>query len=269
MLLSSFFMVVISSCKKDQVKDYLETRYPPTLTASTSDLSLSFADAAKEALKLTWTNPNYQFTTGASSQDVSYKVEIDIAGNNFTNPQKQTVSVSKDLSISFPVATFNDYMLNQLQLKPGIEANLEIRVISSLGTNGAASLISNVIAVTATPYAIPSKVKLPKNYELFIVGNATDWGWNNPVPVPLQQFTSIDSTLYEITIPLIGSNSYTFLPVNGDWGTKYSIKTKNDPAEVNGGDFQLGGEDILAPAASGSYKITVDFQRGKFTVLKQ
>ena len=143
MLLSSFLIIVVSSCKKDEVKDYLETRYPPTLTASTSALNLSFADAANEVLKLTWTNPNYQFTTGASSQDVAYKVEIDIAGNNFTNPQKQTVSVSKDLSISFPVATFNDYMLNQLQLKPGIEANLEIRVISSLGTNGAASLISN------------------------------------------------------------------------------------------------------------------------------
>lgn len=268
MLLSSFFMVVISSCKKDQVKDYLETRYPPTLTASTSDLSLSFADAAKEALKLTWTNPNYQFTTGASSQDVSYKVEIDIAGNNFTNPQKQTVSVSKDLSISFPVATFNDYLLNQLVLPPGVEANLEIRVISSLGTNGAASLISNVLAITATPYAIPPKVNPPATGDLFLVGDATSGGWNNPVPVPEQQFTQISETLYEITVNLVGGKQYLFLPKNGDWSHKFACKKTADQS-ADGGDFGYDSSDNFpGPAAGGNYKISVDFQRGKYTVTK-
>ena len=78
----------------------------------------------------------------------------------------------------------------------------------------------------------------------------------------------MSATFYTINIPLIGGNSYTFLPTYGSWNDKYSIAVKNDPSEINGGDFQWQGNDILAPPASGNYKIDVDFQRGKFTVTK-
>jgi hypothetical protein len=84
-----------------------------------------------------------------------------------------------------------------------------------------------------------------------------------------QKFTQLSSTLYEITIKLTGGASYTFVPVYGNWDNKYSIKVKNDPNEIYGGDFQVGGEDILAPPVTGNYKITVNFQLGKFTVVKQ
>jgi starch-binding outer membrane protein SusE/F len=273
-LLFSFLLSsVMWSCKKDDNKDFFEGGTPPVLTASTATLNLTFANANNQALLLSWTNPNYKFTTGLSSQDVSYLIEIDTAGANFTNPQKQTVAVSKDLSQSFIVSQFNDYLLNQLVLKPGIPHNLEIRVKSAL-TNNAVTLISNVIKITATPYAIPPKVAPPTTGQLFIVGSATPGGdahgWDNPVPVPTQQFTQISSTLYEITIPLIGGKEYLFLPLNGDWGHKYAVPDKTVAGLSDGGDFGFDKSDNFpGPAASGTYKIQVDFQRGKFTVTKQ
>lgn len=238
--------------------------------ASAGQVNLNYLDAAKTALSLQWTNPEYQFTTGVSSQDVTYTVEIDTAGANFTNPARKQVVVAKELAISFLVSELNDYMLNQLSLKKDIEHTLEVRVISSLN-GGAVPLKSNVITLKATPYAIPPKVKLPASGELFITGSATPAGWMSGGDAPLasQKFTQVSETVYEIVIALSANNSYTFVPVYGNWDNKYSIAKKNDAAEVEGGDFQLGGEDILAPAASGNYKIQVDFQRGKFTVTKQ
>src|SRR5450432_2874824 len=151
-----FIAVVILSCKKQENKDYLVSSTTPVLTSSFNAANLSFVNSGNIALSLSWTNPNYQFTTGLSSQDVSYLLEIDTTGSNFTNPQKQSITVSKDLGLSFTGSQFNNYLLNEL-LAPGVPHNIEIILKASL-VNSAATLISNVVKLTATPYAIPPKV---------------------------------------------------------------------------------------------------------------
>lgn len=261
-----FFAVALVACKKDDVKNYFEGGTNPVLTANkTGNLPLTFVNKDAEAIKITWTNPNYKFTTGLSSQDVNYSIEIDTTGANFTNPKKQTVNVSKELTKSFTQGEFNDFLLNQLVLVPSIPHNVEIRVKASLA-NGAVPMLSNVLKFTITPYAIPPKVT--PSVDLFIVGNATPGGWNNPVPVPAQKFTKLTSTTFELTVALTGGNSYLFLPVNGDWTNKFGCIGGNNSNNVNGDDFKSGGGDMLAPAANGNYKIQVDFQRGKFSATK-
>ena len=267
-----FFLLLlaatIASCKKDEIKSYFEGGTQPVLSANKATLALSYANRDNEAVTLSWTNPNYQFSSGISSQDVSYLIEIDTTGANFTNPQRQTVAVSKDLSKSFTQGVFNDYLLNQLVLKPSVPHNIEIRATSTMAGT-AAPLTSNVLKFVVTPYAIPPKVDPPITGKLYLVGSATSGGWNNPVPVPSQQFTQVSATLYEITVPLTGGGSYLALPLNGDWGTKFGgAGASNNSNNVNGDDFKNGGSDLLAPAASGNYKISFDFQRGKFTVTK-
>ena len=269
---SLFFSVIICSCKKDENKIYLEIGSTnPVLSSSVNGviLPLSFAAKDNEALNLSWTNPNYKFTTGISSQDVFYQIEFDTAGANFTNSKKQTISINKDLNKSILVSELNGYLLNQLQLSTGASHDIEIRIKSSL-INEAAILYSNVLKYKVTPYAIPPKIAPPASNTLYITGDATAKGWMNggDAEVLNQKFTKISTTLYETTVALNGGKSYTFVPVYGNWDSKYSIAVKNDPTTVFGGDFQIGGEDILAPATSGIYKIQVDFQRGKFTITK-
>lgn len=270
-LLFSFSLVavVLMSCKKDENKDYYLGGTAPVLSSTSPTIPLTYATAANNAITLNWTNPNYNFTTGISSQNVNYILEIDTTGSNFTNPNKQSVSISKDLSLSILQTTLNDYLLNQLQLVVSVPHNIEMRVKSTLG-NGSALLISNVLKFTVIPYAIPPKVNPPASGHLYLVGSATAGGWNNPVPLPTQEFTKISSTVYEITVPLIGGNEYLFLPVNGDWSHKFACK--NTPAGTTantGGDFGYDWNDNFpGPTASGNYKIQADFQRGKFTVTK-
>ena len=63
--LSSLLFMVVISCKKDENKVFLEEGKDPVLTASTGAINLAFANADKEAVKLSWTNPDYRFTTGS------------------------------------------------------------------------------------------------------------------------------------------------------------------------------------------------------------
>ncbi len=264
-----FAAIIMNGCKKDENKVFLQTSTPPVITTQMG-AEVTYANAALPALTLSWTNPDYMFNTGVSSLDVSYKIEIDTA-TDFSNPAKATIAVSKDLSHTLLVSELNDVMLNTLQLKAGVSHTLQMRVIASL-INNAGPVISNTVQLVTTPYAIPPKVTPPSTGTLYITGAATPGNWQcgcGEAELTSQKFTQQSETLYVLpSIQLTGGQSYTFIPVYGSWSVKYSIKIKNDPDEVNGGPFQVGGEDILAPAATGNYKIEVDFQRGIFTVTK-
>lgn len=265
-LLFTFLVAgTISSCEKKVEMISYEGGTPPALTADRSAVALSFVNQSSTGLKLMWTNPDYKFTTGISSQDVSYLLEIGTEGTSFS-PVKQ-LTISKDLSYTFTQGELNDYLLNTLNLPPAVVANVQFRVTSRL-LNNTVPLTSNVMKFVLTPFAIPPKVTPPASNALFIVGSATPGGWNNPVPVPSQQFTRTSPTFYTITVPLIGGQSYLFLPVNGDWSAKFGVIGGNNSNNPNGDDFRNGGGDILAPTASGNYKIDVDFQKGKFTLTK-
>jgi len=275
LFLSSLLATTIVSCKKDDVKDYFNGGTPPVLsvqtnTSSSSSVSLVYADAAKTALTLSWTNPNYQFTTGISSQDVQYTVEIDTAGSNFTNPNKKQIVVSKDLKLTILESELNDYLLNQLALQPSMPHSLEFRVTSGLSGN-TVPLTSNVAALIATPYTIPPKVAPPTAGTLWIVGSAVASGWSNPLPSPYdnnQEFTKISNTLYELVVPLIPGGGYKLIQTQGVWGTQYHAL--DGTADLSG-DFEQKDSDpqFPAPAVAGTYKISVDFQRGKYTLTKQ
>ena len=270
-LLSTILACTLWSCKKDENKDYYTGGNGPVLTANNNAIILSFINKDQEAVKLMWTNPNYKFTTGVSSQSVSYLIEIDTTGSNFTNPNKKSIALSSQLSTSFSQGEFNDYLLNQLNLKPNIPHNIEIRVTSTLGNN-AVPLVSNILKFSVTPYAIPPKVDPPSSGTLYITGSATPASWQCGCGEPellTQKFTQVSPTLYVLSsIALTGGNSYLLLPVYGSWSAKYGGTGGNNSNNVFGDDFRANGSDLLAPALSGNYKIEVDFQRGKFTVIK-
>lgn len=257
------------SCKKDENKITFEGGTNPVLTADRQGaLPMAFLTQDQVAVKLSWTNPEYRFTTGVSSQDVTYILEVDTVGANFTNPNKKSIAISKDLSITLTQRQVNDIILNQLQLDLNSSHQLEMRVRASLFNNNGI-LYSNTLSFTAQPYSIPPKVTPPADGHLFMVGSATPGGWNNPVPVPSQEFTRVSNTLYELTVNLNGGGSYLFLPINGFWGAKFGCLGSNNTNNPDGDDFKPEGGDMIAPASSGLYKIVVDFQRGKFSLTRQ
>jgi hypothetical protein len=266
-LIAILLLLFAVSCKKDEKQVIYQGGTAPKLTVQ-QGAEVAYVNASQTALTLTWTNPSYVFNTGVSSLDVNYNLEIDTAAD-FSSPSKKVIVVSKDLSYSISVSDLNDILLNQLVLQPGVLHTLQIRVVSSM-TASSAPLASNTVQLQVTPYAIPPKVQPPASGHLYIVGDATAGGWNNPVPMPAQEFTKVSDTHYTITVSLIGGKEYLLIPVNGDWTHKYSVKDKTVSGLNGGGDFGLDLKDNFpGPGNSGTYKIDVDFQRGKFTVTPQ
>ncbi len=104
---------------------------------------------------------------------------------------------------------------------------------------------------------------------LFIVGDATPGGWNNPVPVPSQEFTRINSSQFELTINLEGGKEYLFLPVNGDWSHKFATDDPSAEGAKMRGTFRYdASSNFPAPDESGSYKIEVNFVDNTYKLTK-
>lgn len=265
----------LASCKKDENKIYYDGGTAPVLTASvTTPLVLDSTKKNTEAMKFSWTNPEYKFTTGVSSQDVIYILEIDTTGANFTNPKKQEIAISKNLESSFTVKDLNT-ALSKLEVAENKPHNIEFRLRATLGS-GSVPIYSNVIKRTVTPY-LDVVVPLPPTNQLYITGDGTASGWTNTPPtgqkaVPVAtSLTSSGYTSFSITTQLTPGFFYKFLSTQGQWQPQYGGKDKN------GGDIgynmglpgQSDPDAIPTPDAAGTYKITLNFRTGKYTVEKQ
>lgn len=109
---------------------------------------------------------------------------------------------------------------------------------------------------------------------LFIVGDATPGGWNNPVPVPAQQLTRLNASQWEVSLNFTGSGKYILLTDNGSWNTKYALKTDLGADTWKGSEIQYNnGPDIPGPNTAGTKKLRIDFatkeeyQTGKFSIV--
>lgn len=259
-MLAAILLFGVLACEKIERLPFYAEGFNPELTASTTSLAPAPADSNKTVLTLVWANPEY----ASDSNSFKYIVQIDSAGRNFAK------AVSFEL-IGKRTLSFIAKDLNNLMLNYGFQYNkaydLDFRVISSYGNNNERR-ISNTLRIRATTYKIPPRVTLPASGKLYIVGDATQGGWTNPMPVPSQELARVDETTFGGIFQLNGGKQYLVLPLNnGDWSNKYSVASNALPGLAAGGNFGYNLPDNFpGPAASGLYKLMMDFQDGKFTV---
>lgn len=249
----------LAACNKVEELPFYKSGTAPVLSASANSVAPAPADSNNTALTLSWTSANY----ATDSTNVKYVIEIDSTGKNFTNAYTRTVTGTS--STSFIAKELNTVLLNK-GYAFGVPADMDVRVTSSYANNNE-RLTSNTVTIKMTPYKVPPKIALPESGKLFIVGSATAGGWNNPVPIPAQELARIDETTFGEIFQLNGGQEFLLLPVNGDWGHKYSVADNSFAGLNEGGDFGYDlSDNFPGPATSGLYKIIVDFQTGKFSV---
>lgn len=253
-----------TACEKADKLPFYGEGVATVLSSPTTTVAALPSDSNAVRLILNWTDPKY-------AQDpklYKFVIEIDSAAKNFTRAYTRTVIgkltdsiIAKDL--------------NAVMLAWGFEFNkaydLDVRVTASYGNNNELKY-SNILKIKATPYKIPPKVTLPYDSKLWIVGDASQGGWSNPInpssfAVP-QSFARIDETTYGGIFLLNGGKEYLILPENaGAWSNKYSIANKSAAGVDAAGDFGYNlSDNFKGPANPGLYKITLDFQKGKYKV---
>jgi len=175
--------------------------------------------------------------------------------------------------MTYSMAALNTVALS-LGLAPAVAGQLQVRVAADVDqSNGlpstVATVFSNVVSLTLTPYSTIPQPIYPVPANLYLVGSATPGGpatgWNNPVPVPSQQFTQIDPNTFGMVIQLVGGQQFLLLPVNGDWSHKYAV-TSTNPSPSGGPFVPDAANNMNGPVTSGLYKIIVDFVKGTYTI---
>lgn len=248
----------LAACEKADKLPFYANGTAPVLSSSLSAVAPAPGDSSKYVVSFTWTDPKY----ASSAATNKYIVQLDSAGRNFSKAISREVIGATDYSLL-------GKDLNAVLLAYGFEFgkayDMEVRVISSYGNNNE-RLTSNVLKLKMTPYKVPPRVVLPSTGKLFIVGDATQGSWSNPVPVPSQELDRLDETTFGGIFNLIGGGSYLILPENGQW-KKYSVANGGLNNLWQGGDFGSElADNFPAPPVDGWYKIILDFQKGQFKV---
>ena len=266
----ALIVFLFSACKKDENKVFFLGGKSPVVGANKSNVVLTPATQNDEAITFKWTNPDYQFSTGISSHDVRYEIEMDVSATfNTASKRAFNSDMVRRLSKTFTVGELNNFLGNTMQVPLDQNVRIYARIVSYIADQQnqvrTGVLYSNTVFFDTKPYSPPPAVEPPSSNRLVAVGSATPGGWDNNAS-NTQVFTRVSNTLYEITIQLTGGGSILFLPVAGSWDDKYGWDGANNANNPVGDKLKRGGGDIKVPATSGNYKIVVNFQSGVFTI---
>lgn len=226
-----------------QVSKFVVT--PPTFTSPDNGFSVVITDTNPDdiALTLTWEDPEI---TANSTVDVTYNVEMDLAGNNFA---AATLIGSSDTN-TFEISHDN---LNDLVIAAGGKADeatdFDFRLIAVAKTAGGdLNRTSELITLSLTAF----KAAIPDN--LYMVGAHN--GWNNADAT--QQFYNDGNGVFSRVQTFSANDEFKMIPVSGDWGGDYG----EDPN--NPGKIVQEGENNIKVETAGTYLVIVDFNTLSF-----
>jgi hypothetical protein len=220
--------IFVGSCEKDDDFATLNPDAVLTATANKTAVVLVKDDLGKDALKVTWTAPEYGFSAA-----VDYRVLLDVKGNNFS--KAFAVSVGTNLQKTFKTEELNKILLN-LGIKAKTATILDIKVVSVLSPSTIIS--SSVLALTATAYTDILDLSTPWG----VVGSATPGSWNGP-DIPFYLTSSANILVAYATL----ANGEIKFRTNNSWTVNYGDDGAN-------GTLESGGANIVVTA--GTYKIT-------------
>ena len=255
----------ILSCKKDEAINYYLGGKGIAFTsdrATTDPFVFVRANNARDFAKFSWANPNYQFSTGVNSQNVTYTLEAKVST---ASTWVSTKSVSKDLSKTFTQKEINDEVLTAstaLNLDPFIAKSVDLRIRASIGSAASTFIYSNTITYNLTPYS--------NDPDLWITGDATGSSWTNTPPTN-QKFTyNRSNATFFIIINFVPGKFYKFLTTNGAWQPQWGGCAPAGGNIEGNPDTRTNDPDAIStPAVAGTYKVTVDLPNRKCTVVPQ
>ena len=223
------FTALLVGCEKDDIV-VINEDFTTAVSLSSDNIVLEESNEGMEALKVTWTQPEFGYSAAAE-----YNVLFDLSTGDFSNPE--TVSAGSSLEKSFNTEDLNKVLLN-LGAEPGTAAQLQVKVDIIMSKQY--SRASDVSGLTATAYSGVLDLTTPWG----VVGSATPNGWGDGPDTPF--YKSDEAGIYVAYITM----------VEGEW----KIRKDNDWAvnygSSDGVNLVDGGDNIATTA--GTYKITFD-----------
>jgi len=234
--------IIISSCKKDEVKTILNVGAAPSLAANNTSLVLLQANANNDAVKFTYSPATFGFDAA-----VTYVLQIAKGGTSFASASTTEVGLSNisPMEKSFKVVDFNRELLKIINY--GTATPVEVRVKATVAA-AAPPTYSNVVTITATAYRDIIKYAFPN--ALNIAGNFQGWDPGTAPQIVKQNNGGYNG--FEGYI-VFNAASPEFKMVKGDnWGA-------GDYGSAGAGTLGNGGPNLTIPSGgaglTGYYRV--------------
>lgn len=138
-----------------------------TLSASGSTVILAQINNIDTAISFNWTTGTNKGTGAA----ISYVLQIDKQGNNFSNPVTKNLG-QQVYSFGFTNGDLNDSITTHWQIPAGDSLALEARVIANVSDSSVPPQVSQTVSFSVKTY-------IPITTTLYIIGDAAPNGWSN------------------------------------------------------------------------------------------
>jgi hypothetical protein len=228
---------------------------PPTsfniITPLTGDLVvLNETTPNNPGLVITWTDAEF-----GQQAVISYSVELDKPGAEFSNPILLGTTSNSSLTVSS--ADLNIRALTA-GATPFVASTVEIRVVATTGTNSAQTTKSNTISYIVTAYGCLGQFGVGAGIP------AAGWGWSSPLNM------ICDDNVLTAKTNLI-NDTFRFFTTEGDWnsGRNYpyyaNLGYKFPSVLVNAND---GDNNFRFNGTPGSYRIKIDENQKFITVAR-
>lgn len=259
-ILVLFSAILIASCSTDDVEDrpIIEATDAPVLVAPAngSIYTLSPEDAERLAERFVWSDANF-----GGDVEINYAVQIDMAGNEFANPE-DLGAVNSENQLGVTVESLNAATLG-LGAEPFTATPYEIRIKATVGSM---EMFSNIVPIVVSPYSTEvSKLYVVGNFQS-AGGYGSDWTPEDGVPLAESGFGQKD---FEGFVYINVENpEFKFLPTNTGWGDDYG-----DAGDTNGGYTEVIEQEEESNAGTpdgtgGYYYVQVDTEALTYSLLK-
>lgn len=237
-------LAMMSACEKDEIKTIATPGTAAVLSVNQPVLDLNSANADKEAIVFSWTPVDYGFASV-----ISYTIQLDKKGNNFQKPVE--INAGSALKKGLTTSEINGLMINKLKLTAGQAAEVEARVISSLGTSAERmNTVSAIQGLSVKPYFVV--IVYPA---IYVPGSHQGWA-----PDKAPKLVSVkDDKRFE---------GYVYFP---DETTEFKFTNApnwNEGDYGSGGPGKLGTSGNLTQKGSGYYLLKADLNNSTWSSLK-
>lgn len=218
---------------------------PSVLTTQKTSVSGTLNTMNNASNKFSWTA-----AFNGYSGVVTYTLQYDSTGKNFTSPQSVLIGNSL-YDKTFTEGEINDFALSE-GIAGGTTGKLDFR-IKSVTAQGATSY-SNTVSVTIATYIPLLRFYMPGSYQA-ATGNGTDWSPSNAPEFIRDLRPAALNKLYYL---------YIWLPA----GAEFKV-TQGRSWDVNyggtGGNLSAGGANFSV-ATAGFYRISIDRTSLKYDI---
>lgn len=238
-LIMAICALALTSCDDDdQIFTVTEGQGVELINSVSSVYTLTFDTKDNLAERFVWTSDDFGVPTA-----VSYELQADVAGGDFSAPQSLGSTSSNELGVT--VEMMNN-VAGALGLAPFQQANIDVRVVSSINADN--TVASAPITLSVIPYTTESpKLWVPGNYAASS-GYGADWTPDDP-NTPFIQAVEFGSTDYEGYVFMNVASPEFKLTLEQDWDEAYG--------DAGNGMLSLSGGNLTAPGP-GYYKINVN-----------